>query len=117
MKIKTVLFILAIAISVLLGFICEIIAPDTGNRNWISFSVAFVTIAAALIPAIGLYYQNAKRGVSIKSFSWLLSLILIASNIIFSCFEYKVNLYIAISLLITVIGWIIIYGLQSAKSE
>ena len=116
MKINTVKFIFAIAIAILLGFICEIIAPETDGKNWISFAVGAVTIAAGLIPAVGLAYQNAKRAVSIKVFAWILSIVLIASNVIFACCEYKIDVYIAINLLVAVAGWVIIYGLFSAKS-
>ena len=115
MKINTVKFIFAIAIAILLGFICEIIAPEVDGKNWISFAVGTVTIAAGLIPAIGLIYQNAMRAVSIKVFAWIMSIALIASNIIFACFDYKADLYIAINLLIAVLGWVIIYALCGGK--
>lgn len=117
MKINTVKFLFAIALALILGFVCEIIAPEVESRNWISFAVAAVSICAGFIPAFGLTYTNAKRGVSIKILSWILSIVLIASNIIFSCFEYKVDVYIAITLLIAVLGWIAIYGMFSAKSN
>jgi hypothetical protein len=116
MKINTVKFILAMAISILLGFICEILAPETDGKNWISFGIAFATIAAAVIPAMGLNYKNDRRAVSIKTFSWLLSIVLMISNIVFSCFDYQIDVYIAINCLIAVIGWVIIYGLFSAKT-
>lgn len=115
MKINTVKFIFAIAMAALLGFICEIIAPETDGRNWISLGMGFITIASALIPAIGLTFNNANRGVNIKIVSWILSIALFASNIIFACFEYKVDIYIAVDLLISVAGWIIIFGLYSAE--
>lgn len=117
MKINTVKFLFAIALGLILGFVCEIIAPEVESRNWISFAVASVSICAVFIPAFGLTYDNAKRGVSIKVLAWIVSIALIASNIIFSCFEYKVDIYIAINLLIAVLGWIAIYGVFSAKSN
>ena len=57
-------------------------------------------MAAGLVPAVGLVYHNSKRGVSVKVLSWMLTLILIVSNITFSCFDYKVDRYIAVNLLI-----------------
>ena len=104
------------ALSILLGFICEILAPETDGKNWVSFGIAFVTIASALIPALGLSYVNVKRAVSIKTFSWILSVVLMASNVVFSCFEYQIDIYIAVNVLIAVVGWVIIYGLLSAKA-
>lgn len=117
MKINTVKFLFAIALGLILGFVCEIIAPEIEGRNWISFAIASVSICAVFIPAFGLTYTNVKRGVSIKVLSWILSVVLIVSNIIFSCFEYKIDVYIAINLLLAVLGWIAIYGLFSAKSN
>ena len=116
MKIDGVKFILALAIAVLLGFVCEIIAPETESRNWISLAVGFVSIASVIIPAMGLKYANANRGVNIKVFSWIMFLAIAAANIIFSCFEYKVDIYIAVVLLLAVVGWGIIYAIFSAKS-
>lgn len=116
MKIDGVKFILALAIAVLLGFVCEIIAPETGNRNWVSLVIGFVSIASVIIPAMGLKYANANRGVNIKVFSWFMVVAIAAANIIFSCFEYKVDVYIIVVLLLAVIAWGIIYGMYSAKS-
>lgn len=116
MKVNGIKFVIALALSLLLGFVCEVIAPEVGNRNWISLAIGFISIASMVIPAMGLKYDNAKRGVSIKVFSWIMAIVVIATNIIFSCFEYKVDIYIVIALLLTVIGWGIIYGLFSAKS-
>ena len=116
MKIDGVKFILALAIAVLLGFVCEIIAPETESRNWISLAVGFVSIASVIIPAMGLKYANANRGVNIKVFSWIMVVAIAAANIIFSCFEYKIDIYMVVVLLLAVIAWGIIYGMYSAKS-
>lgn len=115
MKIDGIKFILALAIAVLLGFVCEIIAPETDSRNWISLTIGFVSIASVIIPAMGLTYANVNRGVNIQVFSWIMVVAIAAANIIFSCFEYKIDIYAVIVLLLTVIGWGIIYGLYSAK--
>lgn len=116
MKIDGIKFILALAIAILLGFVCEIIAPEIGGRNWISFAVGFLSIACMIVPAMGLKYENAGRGVSIKVFAWIMVVAITVINIAFACFKYKVDIYIAISLLVAVIGWGIIYGLFSAKT-
>ncbi len=116
MKAEPVKLILALAIALLLGFVCEIIAPETESRNWISLAVGFVSIASMIIPAMGLKYENVKRGVSIKVFAWIMVAVITAVNVAFACFEYKVDIYIAVALLTAVIGWGIIYGLFSAKA-
>ena len=38
-----------------------------------------------------------------------------AANIIFSSFEYKVDIYIVVDLLLVIIAWGIIYGMYRAK--
>ena len=117
MKIDTVKFLFAAVISILLGFVCEIVAPETECRNWISFAVASVSICAGLVPALGLSYADVRRGVSIKIFSWILTLALLAVNVIFALREYRVDIYVVITLLLTVAGWVVIYALCGAKPK
>lgn len=116
MKTDTVKLIIALALALALGFICEIIAPKTGGRNWISLAVGTVSIFAALLPAMGLQFENAKRGVSIKVFAWIMALALIIANIAFSCFEYKIDIYIAVCLLLSIVCWAVVYSLFRAKT-
>lgn len=116
MKFETVKTILSIAIALLLGFVCEIIAPETEARNWISFGVGFVSILSVLLPAMGIQYKDVRRGVSIKVFAWIMTIVLVAANIVFACYEYKIDIYIAVVLLLAVIAWGIIYGLYRTKS-
>lgn len=116
MKINTVKLILSLAIALLVGFLCEIIAPQSDGRNWISFGVAAVTVFSALLPAMALSYDNAKRGVSIKVFAWLMTLALVIANVVFSFKEYRIDVYLAVCLLLSVVGWAVVYGLFSAKS-
>ena len=116
MKIDKVKFIIAIAIALLLGFVCEILAPQSDGRNWISLAVGFLSIGALIVPAMSIKYPNPRRGVSIKTFAWIVVFIVTATNIIFSCFEYKIDVYAVIVLLLTLIGWGVLYALFSAKS-
>lgn len=117
MKIDTVKLILAIALALVLGFVCEIIAPETEGRNWISLAVGSISIASVLIPAMGLKYENARRGVSIRVLSWIMAVLLVADNMLFSSHEYKIDAYIAVTLLIAIISWVVIYAMYSAKSK
>lgn len=117
MKFNTVKTIIALAIALLLGFVCEILAPETDSRNWISLVVGFVSIASTIVPATGIRYHNPQRGVSVKVFSWIMVVAITLANIIFSCFEYKIDAYVVIILLLAVISWGIIYGLYSAKER
>lgn len=116
MKIDGIKFILALAIALLLGFVCEIIAPETENRNWISLAIGFVSIASVIIPAMGLKYANVNRGVNIKVFSWIMVVAISVTNIIISSFEYRVDIYVVVVLLLAVIAWGVVYGMYSAKA-
>ena len=116
MRINTVKFLFAIVIALLLGFVCEILASSADGRNWGSLVVASVTIMSGLIPAMGITFSNEKRGVSIKVTSWMISIVLILFNVIFSLFEYRIDIYIASALLLSVVGCALVYALYSAKS-
>lgn len=117
MKINTVKFLFAIAIALLLGFVCEIMASTADSRNWVSFAVASVTIMSGLIPAMGVTFTNEKRGVSIKVTSWIITMTLTLFNVIFSLFEYRIDIYIAFALLLSIVGCAVTYSLYSAKSD
>lgn len=117
MKIDTIKCFIAFVISLLLGFICEVIAPELGGRNWISLATGFISIAACIVPAMAIKYHNPRRGVSIKTLAWVLVILVTMTNIIFSSFEYKVDVYIVVVLLLVAIGWGLIYGLYSAKEN
>lgn len=116
MKLDIVKFILALAIALLLGFVCEIIAPEANGRNWISLAIGFISIASVIIPAMGVKYTNSNRGVNIITTSWIWVVVLTISNIVFSCFEYRIETYIVIIALLAIIAWGIIYGIYSAGS-
>ena len=51
-----------------------------------------------------------------KVLGWVMALLLVASNFIFSCFTYNIDAYIAINSLILVLGWLAIYGMGRLKS-
>ena len=46
----------------------------------------------------------------------MISIALILFNVIFSLFEYRIDIYIASALLLSVVGCALIYALYSAKS-
>lgn len=117
MKLNAVKAIIAVVLSLLLAFICEIIAPVSDGRNWISLGVAFATIVAMLLPAIGIQYSNSRRGANIKVLSWVFAFIVLVANIVFACFEYRVDIYIVVVALLAVIGWGLVYALFSAKES
>lgn len=117
MKIDKIKFALSIILCLLLGFVCQILAPTTGARNWISFFVTSITLMVLLVPALGLRYDNARKGVLIKVASWIFCIVAFITSICFACTDYKIDIYVAVSLLLAVIGWVIIYSLFSRKES
>ena len=111
MKINKIKILFAIAISVLLGFLCEIIAPEADSRNWVALIVAAITIFSGLAAAIGFDYSNTNRGVSIKVFAWVFTIVIALSNFLFCLSSFKIDVYIVVNLLIAVLGWLVIYGI------
>ena len=115
MKIEIIKSLLAFALSATIGFILEIIAPETEWRNLISFGVGTISILMVFIPAIGIIYKDARRGVSVKLYAWIMTIVLILANLIFACYEYPIDVYIAIILLLTIVGVMGIYILSKTK--
>lgn len=111
MKIEPVKSLFALGIALIVGFLCEILAPEVGGRNWISFAVATVSMLSMLFPALGITYSNVRRGVNAKVTAWVMALALLIANIAFSCFEYKVDVYIIVCLILMAVGGLIIYSL------
>lgn len=116
MKLDTVKALIAFVLALLLGFVCEIIAPEAESRNWISLSVSSVGILSVLLPAMGIKFSNPIRGASIRLFAWMMTVFMVITNIAFACFEYRIDVYLVVILLLAVIAWGVIYGMSSAKS-
>ena len=115
MKLNNAMLLFAIAIGIIVGFICRIAAPEEGGREWISLIVTAITVGGAMIAAIAVDYENKGRGISMKVLGWVMALLLVASNFIFSCFTYNIDAYIAVNLLILVLGWLAVYGMTRLK--
>ena len=115
MKLNAIKTLLAAALSLALAFICEIIAPEIDGRNWISLGICFVTAFALLLPAMGISYENSRKGVSLKVFAWIAAVTLLVTNVVFSSTMYRIDVYIGVSLLLSVMAWVILYGIFSAK--
>lgn len=112
MKMNIVKCILALLFAGVAGTICYYIAPQTDQRQWISLGVTCVTTAIPLLLAMGMEYQNGNRNMNIKLVAWLNTVFVIISNVVFSCFNYPILIYIAINILLAAIGFIVVYSMQ-----
>lgn len=111
METDKVKLLFAVGIALVIGFICEILAPEEGGRNWVSLVVTALTLFVALALSIAVKYDNKHRGVSIKVLAWFFTLALVLCNVIFSCFTYKIDVYIAVTLLLMLVDGLALYAL------
>lgn len=116
MKISIVKSTIGFVISVLIGLLCFSIAQEM-PYNWVSLVVATITNSICLVAAIGCNYNCGARNVNIKVVAWIGTLVVIVSNLIFSCVEYNILVYITIILLITVILVSSLYGLYKPECK
>jgi hypothetical protein len=114
MKINFVKSFLGFGIGVLIGLLCFAIAKEEPYK-WVSLIIAAATNSLSLVAAIGYEYNCGARNVNIKVTAWLGALIVIVANIIFSCFEYNILVYITIMLLITLMLVAGLYGLHKPE--
>ena len=115
MKINIVKSVIAFGIGVLIGLLCYVIAEDIESRNLISLFVSAITCSICLCAAFGCDYNCGPRNVNIKVTAWLGAIVVIISNFIFSCFEYNILVFIAVTLLITLMVVASIYGLYKPQ--
>ena len=115
MKVKVVNLVIAIIIAAVFGVICYYIAPEADNRQWISFGVSTATVGLLLAMAIGIDYSCGNRNTNIKLIAWLNLIGLIICNIVFSCFNYPVLIYAAVTVLLSALGFLFVYSLANPK--
>lgn len=111
MKVNVVKLVISVFIALLMGLICYEIAQVDGHRNWISFGVTTISLAVFLILAMGINYNSGNRTVNIKLASWVGFVITLIANVIFSCCNYNVVVYIATVGLLTLLLFTMSYSL------
>ena len=117
MKINVVKFIVALIIAAVVGVICYSMTVETDNRQWISFGVTTATVGLMLAMAIGIDYNCGKRNMNIKLLAWLNLFAVIVCNIVFNCFLYPILIYVAVSVLLAVLGFLQVYVSASSKKD
>ncbi len=112
MKINIVKSILALLLAGVAATICYYLAPQTDHRQWISLAVTMATTAIPLSLTMGIEYSYGKRNMNIKLVAWVDAVFVIISNIVFSCFNYPILIYIAINVLLAAICFLAVYSMQ-----
>lgn len=116
-KINPLRLIIAIVIALLFGVICYYISTEDDYRNWISLATTAVTMAMTLVPALGIDYQIGSRKTNVLTVAWLFSVLVLVANIAFSAFHYPILIYIAVTLLVALIGLLFCVTLSNSKQE
>lgn len=116
MKANAVKIVIAAIIAAVIGVICYYLAPEADSRKWISFGVSTLTIGLSLILAIGIDFQHGKRDMNIKLMAWLSLVPVTICNIVFSCFNYPILIYAAVTVLLSVLGLLSVHSLAK-KNE
>lgn len=117
MKINAVKTILVFGISVVLGLVCYVIAQESDSRNLISLVVSAISIFLCLGASVACEYNCGHRNANIKVTSWIFSVLVILTNVIISCFQYNVVIYIAVVALLTLMNIAIVYSLHKPQGE
>lgn len=103
--------IIAIGLAMLLSLICYVLAPEVGNRKWISFGVSAISLMVLLILSMGIKYNCGNRNVNIKLVAAIGTIFILISNVVFSCFTYSILIYIAVTGILTLLFVVSIYGM------
>ena len=111
MKVNIVKLVISVCIALLMGLLCYEIAQVENHRNWISFGVTLLSLIVFLILAMGINYNAGSRIVNIKLTSWIGFVVTLITNVIFSCCNYNIIVYIATVGLLTLLLFSVTYGL------
>lgn len=114
MKINIIKCLFAIIIGALLGYIFKIIATD-GNQ-WYSFTIGAITTIGGLVVAFADYPSVCNpRSTNTKVVAWIMAIIIIVMNLVFSFTPYNHEIYIVILALLLVVDWFVVYLLARKK--
>lgn len=88
---------LALALCVLLGYLCYVIAPEVENQHVIAWIVCSLSTAIALVPAMGFQYPDAgNRAFSGKMYLWACFGVIFITNLIFSLFQHQTSILVIV---------------------
>ena len=116
MKIDVVKILFALALGVLIGYICKIIATE--ENQWYSLSVGSFTMAGALVAAFANYTSvTPQRSANTKVAAWIMSILIMIGNIAFSFTNYNQEAYIVVMALVLVVDLLLVYILAHKKNR
>lgn len=114
MKINIFLSLIAVLLSLLVGYLAYDIAEGDNNSVLcgIFSSVCFI---ATMTPMIGFCYDNARLGVNMRVLSLLFFVSFVVSHLSFASFGVKMPYYIIVNGLLLLIFMAILYKLSRVQ--
>jgi cytochrome b subunit of formate dehydrogenase len=98
MKTDFVKLFLVIALSVLVGLLFFMKAPEAGDRNWIAFIIMTLGQFLTLAPALAFSFPEAgNRMMTAKVFAWVAYFIVLLTGFLF-CRQYFSPFYFAVTI-------------------
>jgi hypothetical protein len=89
MKVDFIKALLAAFSSVLLGYLCYEISPETENQNVIAWIVCSLSTFLTLLPATAITVpESGNRNLSGKVYLWACFAVIFVTNLIFCCFTH-----------------------------
>lgn len=117
MRINKVFALIALAISVLLGYGVYTVAGDDPNKDF-AFVYSVLSFLITLTPGIAVISsEDSRKGVTIRvlSFAFLLGMLL--SHFLFAGWGIKMNYYIIVNGLIDIIFLGCLYGIYKTNMD
>lgn len=108
MKIDFLKTLIAIGISGLLAYACYEICDFERVSKVITVG-AFITILIPCLLSIGISAKEAKNSVMLKTLSWVVLVVEVASNITFAFFDFNIPVYIILNGILLLL-YILIYN-------
>lgn len=115
MKFNSILVILNLLFSAILGYWVYVVAE--GSPNDVLFGVgACICFFAALLPLVGIKYDNPKVSLNVRACSFTFFFLLLICNFCFAGFDVKTSYYVIVNGLLIIFFLIVTYIIQSTKN-
>ena len=115
MKVKIIKIILALAFSILLGFLCFLTAKE--EIKIASFIIALLSTVVVLSGSFAIEYNCGARNINIKVVANLFTILIILVNFSFCFFANGWQVYAVIISLLTLTDVALIYALYKPKEN
>lgn len=114
MKYNLSLSIIALLISALLAFMASLLTVNS-DYNWLVFVTMFVSMAATMIPFMGIKHEDGTISANLKVLSFVGVLVILISQCITNLIAMRQEYYVIISMVIVLIFLGVYYSIVKVK--